>query len=404
MDWSSERTLRYIRQNDTTDELLLGDCLDFITRDGVDKFSSTDARDYSTLGTYIGENTYMTRLKVAVENLLPLEDGALLNGLKQNSSISELTINCGRFSQGSTTCHSIIGGLGHEILQIYHEKNQLTNLNIDHATMENGGDRLIVSILEQCSNLKSIVLFHCGISDEHLLPIVETVRGHDSLEKLYLMCNNVGDVGSQAIATLLEESNCNLQEINLTANQIGSQGASTLIATLSNNTKLKTLLIHSNPMGETVHDFPMLLCNTSSINHTYLSNHTLQELYVEDREKQLAPLLQLNKGIDKSYVAIKKILRSHPNIDMEPLFELDMEEGERSLKALPYVIAWFEKAAEAVASDNGVVAWFSSDEDNFSYDVEERKLSAIYQFARAMPLLFVPASHVKGDDKKRNRR
>ena len=27
------------------------------------------------------------------------------------------------------------------------------------------------------------------------------------------------------------------------------------------------------------------------------------------------------------------------------------------------------------------------------------KLSAIYQFAQAMPLMFVPASHVKGGDK-----
>ena len=55
-------------------------------------------------------------------------------------------------------------------------------------------------------------------------------------------------------------------------------------------------------------------------------------------------------------------------------------------KALPYVIAWFEKAEEAVAG-----------EEEWSYNIEERKLSAIYQFAQAMPLLFVPASScIKG--------
>ena len=106
----------------------------------------------------------------------------------------------------------------------------------------------------------------------------------------------------------------------------------------------------------------------------------------------LASLLQLNMGPNKSHVAIKKILKYHPNIDMEPLFDWDMEGGdERNLKALPYVIAWFEKAEEAVA-----------DEEESSYNIEGRKLSAIYQFAQAMPLLFVPASSCIGDGAKTN--
>ena len=70
---------------------------------------------------------------------------------------------------------------------------------------------------------------------------------------------------------------------------------------------------------------------------------------------------------------------------MEPLFEWDMEgDGERNLKALPYVIAWFERAEGAIAED----------EDEESYNLEQRKLDTIYQFACAMPLLFVPASGI----------
>ena len=101
----------------------------------------------------------------------------------------------------------------------------------------------------------------------------------------------------------------------------------------------------------------------------------------------------MNREANKSHVAIKKILKYHPNIDMEPLFEWNMEgDGERDLKALPYVVAWFERAGEAVAGDRN------------SYKMGERKLSAIYQFAKAMPLLFVPASHViKGENNKRKR-
>ena len=89
---------------------------------------------------------------------------------------------------------------------------------------------------------------------------------------------------------------------------------------------------------------------------------------------------------DRSVVAIKKILRYHPNIDMEPFFEWGMEEeGEHTLKALPYIIEWFGRAEEAVADDEEDSSNSDSDEDY--YHVVERKLSAIFQFAKAMPLL-----------------
>ena len=55
----------------------------------------------------------------------------------------------------------------------------------------------------------------------------------------------------------------------------------------------------------------------------------------------------MNRDANKRHVAIRKILRYHPNIDMEPFFEWDLEEeeeGEQTLKALPFVIDWFERA------------------------------------------------------------
>ena len=77
---------------------------------------------------------------------------------------------------------------------------------------------------------------------------------------------------------------------------------------------------------------------------------------------------------------------------MEPLFGWDAEEGEQNLKALPHVVGWFDRAEEAVADD--------VDE---SY-IEEKKLTAILQFAKSMPLLFVPASHIKKDEHKKRKR
>ena len=78
-------------------------------------------------------------------------------------------------------------------------------------------------------------------------------------------------------------------------------------------------------------------------------------------------------------------------MDTVPLFEWDAD-GEQTLKALPYVFDWFRRAEEAVSGDDGG-----------DYNIEERKLSAIFQFAKAMPLFFVPACQIKVNGNKRKR-
>ena len=86
---------------------------------------------------------------------------------------------------------------------------------------------------------------------------------------------------------------------------------------------------------------------------------------------QLESLLELNRNTNK------------PNIDMEPLFEWGVEEdGEQTLKALPYVIDWFKKADEVIAD----VSPYQRLVDG--HNVDRKRLNAINQFARAMPLLF----------------
>ena len=110
-------------------------------------------------------------------------------------------------------------------------------------------------------------------------------------------------------------------------------------------------------------------------------------------------LRELNSRFDKRYVVFTKILRYHPIIDVEPLFTLGSEDDERNLKALPYVIDWFDKAIIAVSdedSESSVSSGDISESDNEKerydeYHIEERKLSAIYQFALTMPLQFVPS-------------
>ena len=73
---------------------------------------------------------------------------------------------------------------------------------------------------------------------------------------------------------------------------------------------------------------------------------------------------------------------------MESLFEWDAE-GEQTLKALPHIINWLERTKVAVADDGK------------EYGIEKRKLSVIFQFAKAMPLLLEGISRIKVDKKRK---
>ena len=175
--------------------------------------------------------------------------------------------------------------------------------------------------------------------------------------------------------------------MDLEGNYIRIGGTVALANSLATNTKLRKLDLRRNvisvatandPYATVQASFCQILCNTSSIGATYSSNHSLEAICCEEAEidEHLSSLLERNQLTNKSHVAMQKILHYHPSIDMEPMFEWDAE-GEQTLKALPYVVDWFGRAGVAIMDVRGD-----------GYNVEEQKLSAIFQFALAMPLLF----------------
>ena len=85
--------------------------------------------------------------------------------------------------------------------------------------------------------------------------------------------------------------------------------------------------------------FSRLLCDPSSINNTYLSNHTLENLggYYNQSgiPRNILEYLEWNR--DQNHPAIRKILQNHSDFDMEPFFQW-------KLKFLSLVVTWFAKA------------------------------------------------------------
>ena len=95
-------------------------------------------------------------------------------------------------------------------------------------------------------------------------------------------------------------------------------------------------------------------------------------------------------------VAVKKILQY-----LKPLFVWDIE-GEWTLNGLPHIIDWFNRAAVAV-NDRGKRR-VARAKYRVNYNVDQKKLSAIYEFAKAMPSMFIPTSHTTVDDDGNNKK
>jgi hypothetical protein len=385
----SQETLRKIQKNDKSlTKLEIG-----VTTDDryppsyaeiLGGFYSTAGGDYSRLGTAIATNNHLTELEVNTIHRITSKEFYI--GLKQNSSIYELWLH-GEYQD-------LAGGLGHKILQVYQENNHLTTLSISCIGLHNGGDNIIAETLKCCTNIREVSLGHNHMTDEQLIPIIKAIRGQTSLETLDLMHNSIGNVGCEKVATLLEDQSCNLHEIDLSMNQINNIGASILANKLVNNKKLKKLDLGLNPIDGSFGDGGMggyffhLLCNTSSIDSICSSNHTLETLNLgrtNALERRIKLLLELNKNTNKSQVVTIKIL-TYLAIDVTPLFGWGSGEGEWSLKALPYVITWFDRAREVIASDDGFGRARVSEIGVI--EVDRRQLSAIYDFAKAMPVLF----------------
>ena len=114
--------------------------------------------DFSRLGSGIGVNTHLTSLRVWIDEVVALDvtNNEFYDGLKQNSSVSELSLFC--------DVHNIVGGVGQKILEVYQANSNLTVIGIINARLQNGGDQVVAATLRNCTNLKNIDLHECNMN------------------------------------------------------------------------------------------------------------------------------------------------------------------------------------------------------------------------------------------------
>jgi len=249
----SQETLLMIEQNSNELKCLnIGHCMTHspgVTFDDGE-FNSSNSDDYDRLGTAIGNNTHLTKLKL--DNLydnvaLNTTNENFYNGIRNNSSITRLYLHSitPRPHSNSNIRYNSIADAALETLRACQEKNLLTELHINSMPLVNSAEEnRFVESLRCLTNLRDITLIRSDITDEQLLPIIEAIRGYTLIEELHLGYNRIGNAGCEALTTLR-----NVTRLLLTNNNIGNEGMVSIANSLSENKNLRKLLMYNNPFN-----------------------------------------------------------------------------------------------------------------------------------------------------------
>ncbi len=401
----------------------------------MNDFLVEEGDDLGWLGYFIGKSEVIKYLHIYCS--FPEEgDNYFFDGMSRNRSIKELEVNSeigggswiislGSFlannhnlsqlefqgimigPEGAQNLASALGRMNH---------NSLEELSMDQCGIGDECLAKIAAALRLQSQLKKLDLYGNNIGRNSCIALGNTLSrwpASNNLEVLNLHSNFIDDEGLQALVSgmmnchslkqldiggdrsitaaglrslsplLQSESHHSLEILSLYDTNLGDDGAITLAEGLRGNKSLKQLYFDVNvarmtSVGWSV--FSKLLCDTSTINSTNLSHHTLTNLggYMNGgAPEDIVKYLRINNRLVRKNAAIYKILQSHPDLDMEHFFTLKM-------KFLPSVMSWFERVEPI---EEHLINWELINESERS--CQSRKLSAMYKFVRAMPDLAV---------------
>ena len=290
---------------------------------------------WSLLGLALGNNKHKSLTRVVLENnnISDQELVDIIIALSMHPRLEHLDLDGNRL--GINGCKALA-----TLLQ--HSATELEHLDISNNEIGDDGMNALVPALKHCSHLQN-----------------------------WRLCNTISVTkkGWQQVASILEAPNSNLKELNIYGSTYDDEILAAFANSLANNHTLTALKLSDNPSitAKGWEAFSKLLCNTASVNTTFLSNHSL---YDSVSNPTVTPLLALNRRGDKKGVAMVKILLTHDDFDMMPFFEWEF-------KVLPLMINWFERASAITMPRN------------VEPNIGPRKLSSIYQFVRGMPDLYV---------------
>ena len=422
--------LRRLSVNDTDFEFLYLRHVAAGVRDYT-AFCPTTAKEMGWLGHFVGKSNQLKALVIKNSNLGDWNGliKPFCNGLSRNKSIT-----CIDFGGVDLSGGEIFG-----MMRPFFETNSsLVSLELVGCNnFAAKGCRLLSLALGNCASnsLKHVSLANCGLGDSQLVDVIAALDMHPriniltldgnimgrnacmallnliqlsatelsvleldgstigdegmrllapalaesvTLKELYVSEVGISSKGLKALSAVLKNPNSKLERLYMQDNLIGNEEAKILATSLAGNRTLKSLYFdgyNTTVTDEAWSEFSHLLCDTSSVNKTFMSNHTLAFMHSGFQNHNsdvirsgVQPYLSYNLHDDK--VAMIKIARTPEVINMQPFFEWD-------LKVMPYAVRWFDDAIATLIANQ------------MPETLQQRKLSAIYQFIRGFPMLYI---------------
>eukprot|EP00984_Skeletonema_dohrnii_P019943 scaffold9636_cov76-Skeletonema_dohrnii-CCMP3373.AAC.4 len=322
------------------------------------------------LASSLASNAKLRELNLCNNNISDTGWEALAESLAHNRALRVLSI-------AANTAITKIGVRAiSRILQS--RKSRLEDLWLDRISICEEGGKLLGDALSINTSLLTLSLW-CGendvsIGDDGLKALALGLSRNSHLKVLNLSENTaITSVGLRSLKQYFQSPSCALETLTLFAINFGDELACALAEALGQNKSVKSMRFDER--GITTKGwkaFLKLICDSSSPNNVYLSNHTLSMLsgcrYTQpssEVQKSILGWLKMNEECQTPNLAAKaKIMHFFPDLDMVPLIQWN-------LKFLPLVKSWFENT--------------TSSNDEFEANI--RELSAVYQFVRGLPLL-----------------
>jgi Ran GTPase-activating protein (RanGAP) involved in mRNA processing and transport len=261
-----------------------------------DIFGSEDARILSSMLSFMSLTSF--RVEGQEEDLMDV-DAEIISALSEHSQLKGLSLD--NVNVGRTSCQA----LG---TMLKSGASNLERLDLKYCNINDEGLKLIAAGIDSSSFLRRLFLMGNEISDAGMRSLSTALESTNCIDYLDLSCNSISDKGVQALATSLANSNlsklslsgiegsitslglrsfrcllrsecCLLKTLELGDIRINDEVAIALADGLVGNHSLKKLSISLKSITRVGRSaFARLLCDTSSINKTYLSNHTLEHI------------------------------------------------------------------------------------------------------------------------------
>eukprot|EP00984_Skeletonema_dohrnii_P014715 scaffold6228_cov144-Skeletonema_dohrnii-CCMP3373.AAC.5 len=343
--------------------------------DGVLDLSRNDIGDegLQALASSLASNAKLRELNLCNNNFGDKGLEALADLLAHNRALCELFIS-GNTAITETGVRAIS-----RIIQS--RKCLLKDLWLDRINISEEGGKILGDALSINESLVSLSLRCWGnddvsIGDDGLKALAHGLSRNSHLKELDLSRNTaITATGLRSLKQYFRSPSCALENLTLYDINFGDKGAYALAYALRENKSLKFLYFDDRGItSKGWKAFLKLICNSSSPNGIYLSNHTLSLLsWCDNRagrvvKKKILNCLAINKKCDAQNAAKFKIMYLFLDLDMVPLFQWN-------LKFLPLVKSWFD----TITAPN----------DDFVASIRNRKLSATYKFVKGMPALIV---------------